>query len=68
MDVKMPEMDGFHAALAIHKKFPNIPIVAQTAYALENEIEQYESAFNEYLTKPIYKDKLRQVIKKYITE
>ena len=35
---------------------------------LENEIEQYESAFNEYLTKPIYKDKLRQVIKKYITE
>lgn len=66
MDVKMPELDGYHAAIEIHKLYPEIPVVAQTAYALENEIEQYGDAFDEYLTKPIYKEKLRQIIRKYV--
>jgi CheY-like chemotaxis protein len=66
MDIKMPIMTGNEAAKQIKKINPNIPIIAQTAYALERERAKYEGIFDDYLTKPINEDDLKQMIMKYI--
>ena len=34
MDLKMPVMDGFTAMRAIKKLYPDLTIIAETAYAL----------------------------------
>jgi CheY-like chemotaxis protein len=54
MDIKMPVMDGYEAARLIKDKHPEIPIIAQTAYALVEDIEKIKKAsFDAYLVKPI---------------
>ncbi len=67
MDIKMPNMDGHEAAKIIKKFLPNVPIIAQSAYALEHEIKKYtENAFDDYITKPIDEEVLKQKVMKYI--
>jgi PAS domain S-box-containing protein len=66
MDIKMPIMDGYIAAKLIKEFRPTLPIIAQTAYALESEIAKYEDVFDDYITKPINESELNQVLKKYI--
>ncbi len=66
MDIKMPNMTGDVAAKIIKEINTEIPIVAQTAYALENEQAKYKEIFDDYITKPINKDILKYTIYKYI--
>lgn len=66
MDIKMPIMDGFTAAKQIQKLRPNLPIIAQSAYALTHEIEKFNQFFDDYITKPINRVELKQKIQKYI--
>jgi len=66
MDIKMPVIDGHEAAKQIKLLKPNLPIIAQTAYALENERNIYEHIFDDYLTKPLNKNLLIETIQKYI--
>ena len=66
MDIKMPIMTGHEAAKIIKELKPDLPIVAQSAYALEHERAKYEGIFDDYLTKPIEEDDLKQMVLKYI--
>ncbi len=66
MDIKMPIMTGHEAAIIIKELNPNIPIVAQSAYALEHERAKYEGIFDDYLTKPINENDLKRLVMKYI--
>lgn len=66
MDIRMPVMDGFQAALAIKEFRPNLPIMAQTAYANDSEIEKYRIVFDDYITKPIRIQLLKQKIGKFL--
>jgi len=66
MDIKMPIMTGHEAAKIIKEIKPNLPIVAQSAYALEHERAKYEGIFDNYLTKPINENDLKQMVMKYI--
>jgi PAS domain S-box-containing protein len=65
MDIKMPVMDGYEAAKIIKGQKPGQQIIAQTAYALQQEREMYEGVFDDYLTKPINEDDLKQKVLKY---
>ncbi len=66
MDIKMPVMDGIQATKLI-KKFRNIPIIAQTAYVSEYDVDNImKSGFDDYIQKPINKEKLYEVIDKYL--
>jgi len=65
MDIKMPIMDGHEAAKIIKKQKPELPIIAQSAYALEHERAKYEGIFDDYLTKPINENDLKQMVMKY---
>jgi CheY-like chemotaxis protein len=59
MDLKMPVMSGYEAQKVIQKEYPHIPVVAQTAYAMQGEREKcMEAGFAWYLSKPIKKTDL----------
>lgn len=62
MDIKMPIKDGYTAAIEIKSFRPNLPVIAQTAYALDHEVEKFSGAFDAYITKPIAADMLREKI------
>lgn len=63
MDIKMPVMNGFESLKVIRSQMPEIPVIAQTAYALPEDEERIRSAgFNGYITKPVSKDKLLKII------
>ena len=56
MDLQMPEMDGFQAAIAIRSnpRFAALPIVAMTAHAtLEERARCVAAGMNDHVAKPI---------------
>lgn len=56
MDLKMPVLNGFEATKQIKKIFPQLPIIAQTAYVTVNEeIKANEAGCDDYISKPIRK-------------
>ena len=67
MDCRMPVMDGLEATLAIRSSGDNITIVALTANdSIEDRLLCQQVGMDEFLTKPVQKDKLQQVLKQYI--
>lgn len=67
MDIKMPFMNGYEATKIIKKLFPDIPVIAQTAYASkEEEIKIYNQGFNGYISKPIDSSILQQTIEEHL--
>lgn len=63
MDIKMPVMDGFETFQKIQQFRPHLPAIAQTAFSSGEEKEKIlKSGFSEYITKPINKDELIEVI------
>lgn len=66
MDLKMPELDGFEATRQIKSIRPNLPVIAQTAYAFSEDREKARLAgCDEYLSKPIKKQTMLDIINKY---
>jgi signal transduction histidine kinase/CheY-like chemotaxis protein len=67
MDLKMHGIDGFEATRRIKKINKNIVVIAQTAYALEGDREKaLEAGCDDYITKPIDKTKLLEMIEGYL--
>ena len=67
MDIKMPIMTGFEALEQIRPIRPNLPIIAQTAYSSsDDKIKIEEAGFNGYITKPLNRDTLFELINKYL--
>lgn len=63
MDIKLPVMNGYRATELIKMQFPEIPIIAQTAYALPGDREKcFEVGCDDYLSKPFSTFKLYNVI------
>lgn len=64
MDVKLPVMDGYEATGKIKENHPDIPVIAQTAYAMRGDKDKaIEAGCDEYVSKPINKDMLIKLIK-----
>lgn len=67
MDLKMPVLDGYDATREIKKMNSNVPIIAQTAYALSGDSQKAADAgCDDYVTKPIKKEELLDKIKRYL--
>ena len=72
MDVQMPVMDGLEAARRIralhHEYFKKVPIIAMTANAFEEDRKAaLDVGMNEHIAKPIDVDKLKEVLRKFLT-
>ncbi|NQU53179.1 MAG: response regulator, partial [Bacteroidetes bacterium] len=67
MDINMPVLNGYEATIEIKTFNPNLPIIAQTAYAIAGDREKaLEVGCDDYISKPIKKDELIEMIGKYI--
>ena len=67
MDLQMPEMNGYEATRIIKLKLPEIPIIAQTAFAMADDREKaMQAGCNDYLAKPIKSKDLLQIVEKYL--
>lgn len=65
MDIKLPLMNGFDATRQIKKIRPELPIIIQTAYALNNDrIKAIEAGCDDYLSKPIQIESLLEKIER----
>ncbi|PKP21462.1 MAG: hypothetical protein CVU05_06710 [Bacteroidetes bacterium HGW-Bacteroidetes-21] len=67
MDIRLPGIDGKEATRRIKEINSRIPIIAQTAYATNFEKETLmKNLFDDYLDKPIQKEKLLEILGKYL--
>ena len=69
LDIQMPEMNGYETTIVLKKKpeFINIPIIALTAGTTDGEKEKcLEIGMNDYISKPIDKVQLKNVLNKWI--
>jgi signal transduction histidine kinase len=69
MDLKMPEMDGIEATRQIRSFNRKVPIIAQTAFAMENELTQcHEAGCDDHITKPIDIKEFLEKVDKFLRE
>lgn len=69
MDISMPEMDGLTAAKEIKKIRKDIPIVAVTAFARQEEKDKFlDAGCDDYIPKPIDEKQLLEAIYRLLKE
>ncbi len=69
MDIKIPLMNGYEATKSIKNKRPELPVIAQTAYAaMTNKEEALKSGCDDYISKPIQIEQLKYLLNKYLRE
>ena len=69
MDISMPGINGYEATRQIRQFNKGVIIIAQTAYGLSGDREKaIESGCNDYISKPINRGELVQLIKKYFNK
>jgi PAS domain S-box-containing protein len=66
LDIQMPGLNGYEATRQIRQFNQNVIIIAQTAFGLTGDREKaLEAGCNDYIAKPINKNKLVSIIKKH---
>lgn len=69
MDIQMPHMNGYEATQAIKKLNNEIPVIAQTSFAMAAEREKCLTAgCDDYITKPLNLDHLLQKMHKLMLQ
>lgn len=69
MDVRMPDMSGLDATRIIKEVNPDIPIVALSAYAFDDNIrEAREAGCDEFMAKPFRVEDLLDTVQRYVDE
>ncbi len=70
MDIRMPIMDGYHAAMAIRelkRADAKLPIIAMTADAFSEDIQRcIECGMNAHIAKPIDIQRLMEQLRKFL--
>lgn len=71
MDIQMPLLDGYEATKQIRKfatpEFANIPIIAMTANAFEEDRDKaFKAGMNGYIAKPIDITSMMETLKKFL--
>ncbi|MDF2947843.1 MAG: hybrid sensor histidine kinase/response regulator [Bacillales bacterium] len=68
MDISLPDMNGIQITekLKEYPNFTNVPFIAVTAHALVEDELNFQTFFDDYISKPIDEDKLVEVINKWV--
>jgi CheY-like chemotaxis protein len=67
MDIELPELNGYDATKAIKTSYPKLPVIIQSAHALlEERIKAIVSGCDDFISKPLVKNQLYEVINKYL--
>ncbi len=66
LDIRLPDASGIDLAGEIKKMHPDLPVIAQTAYAMSSDKHKIKAAgCDNYISKPINKNKLLEMISGY---
>lgn len=69
MDIRLPDLNGYMATQQIKEQNPEIRIIAQTAYAaLDDRRKAFEAGCSDYISKPLIKEELLDILKKHLSE
>jgi two-component system sensor histidine kinase/response regulator len=72
MDCEMPEMDGFDACRRIRsgeagESIKDLPVIAMTAHVMDAEQKRcFDAGMNDYLSKPVKLDALRDTLNRWL--
>ena len=67
MDMKMPNMGGLDATRIIRELSPNVPIIALTAFAFDDDCQRaHDAGCNDFLTKPYTQEAIKKMIAKHL--
>jgi osomolarity two-component system, sensor histidine kinase TcsA len=67
MDISMPVLSGLEATMEIRKMGLRLPIIAMTANALKDDVDEYfEKGMNDYVPKPVDRELLMKVFLKWL--
>jgi CheY-like chemotaxis protein len=67
MDIIMPELDGYQATAMIRNRDEQVPIIAITAKALQEDKDTcLACGMNDYIAKPFSLDQLKETLKKHL--
>jgi CheY-like chemotaxis protein len=68
MDIRMPLLNGFEATVRLKEIQPQLPILAMTAYAYEDEKQKaLQAGCSDYLAKPVSLNILLETLRKYLS-
>ena len=66
MDIRMPDMDGIDATRIIKEVNPNVPVIALSAYALEDSIKMAKDAgCDDFIAKPFKVEEFLATLERY---
>ena len=69
MDLKMPGMDGFEATQLARKRWPDLRIIALTAYSQpEDERKALMAGCNAFIRKPVKKQELFETLNRVLRQ
>jgi len=69
LDVRLPDANGWDLAMEIKKIRPDLPVIAQTAYAMSTDRKKsQQSGCDDYIPKPISRELLINIISKRINK
>ncbi|MFB6318707.1 response regulator [Saccharicrinis sp. FJH54] len=67
LDINMPQKNGLNALKEIRAMGIKVPVIAETAYAMPDERQLIlDSGCDEYISKPIYKSQMMNLIDKVL--
>lgn len=69
MDIRMPKINGLEVTKKMRNLGITLPVIVQTAYAFETDRQKsLEAGCNDYISKPLNKNDLVQMIHKYLNK
>ena len=69
MDIKMPKMNGYEATKKIKQILSDVPIIAQTAYAMPGDFKKsIDAGCDDYIAKPLKSQSVLSIISKHIED
>lgn len=67
MDIRLPRLDGLQATAKIKELIPELPVIIQTAYAMQSAHEEaIKCGCDEFITKPIKIETLLSILQKHL--
>lgn len=67
MDIRLPGINGYQAMKSIKEQNPQMPVIAQTAFAMAEDSQNcLEQGFDDYISKPINRQLLMKMINAHL--
>jgi len=67
MDIRLPDLNGYEALKLIKEHKPALKIIAQTAFAAnEDRTKAIDAGFDDYISKPVRRELLLKMLKKHL--